>query len=255
MERRRASSTPSSPTTRAINDYGDVDRGDGCDPGSLHRGAAGDRDRQGRRRRQRSHVGGLRLSAASASPTTTPPYPKPATAAMPDGPQWVLEHWSNRTQRVPVHPRRGHRLRPRPNSNVVYLADTGEPRAQPDDDPGRPARARPDRDDGPVHERAHLQARRSGSNPLEGATLDILTERELRRARLQQHGRRPPAGQHRDDQRRPLHPGGPGLAQRRSRPAFPDATNARDLADTTSPRHRRRSSPKSNQAIPALDDR
>ena len=68
----------------------------------------------------------------SASPTTMPPYPKPATAAMPDGPQWVLEHWSNennvfqfiRVEDIAYDRRPGM-------SKVVYLADTGEPRAKP----------------------------------------------------------------------------------------------------------------------------
>ena len=60
----------------------------------------------------------------------------PASAGLPDGPQWLLEHWSNinnvfqfiRVEDIQFD--RHHR-------NVVYFADTGEPRALPDPATGR----------------------------------------------------------------------------------------------------------------------
>jgi hypothetical protein len=60
----------------------------------------------------------------------------PASAGLPDGPQWVLEHWSNINnvfQFIRVEDLQYDRMRP----NVVYFADTGEPRALPDPATGR----------------------------------------------------------------------------------------------------------------------
>ena len=57
-------------------------------------------------------------------------YPAPPTG-VPDGPQWVLEHWSNLNnvfQFIRIEDTAYDRRNPR----VVYLADTGEPRATPD---------------------------------------------------------------------------------------------------------------------------
>jgi hypothetical protein len=62
-------------------------------------------------------------------------YPTPATAvpptpAMPDGPQWVLEHWSN-LNNVFQFIRIEDIAYDRTNGKTVYFADTGEPRARP----------------------------------------------------------------------------------------------------------------------------
>jgi glycerophosphoryl diester phosphodiesterase len=62
-------------------------------------------------------------------------YPTPATAvpptpAMPDGPQWVLEHWSN-LNNVFQFIRIEDLAYDRTNGKTLYFADTGEPRARP----------------------------------------------------------------------------------------------------------------------------
>ncbi len=60
----------------------------------------------------------------------------PASAGLPDGPQWVLENWSNMNnvfQFIRVEDIQYDRT----HKNVVYFADTGEPRALPDAATGR----------------------------------------------------------------------------------------------------------------------
>jgi hypothetical protein len=59
-------------------------------------------------------------------------YPTPAAAgvpAMPDGPQWVLEHWGN-LNNVFQFIRVEDLAFDRTNGKTVYFADTGEPRAR-----------------------------------------------------------------------------------------------------------------------------
>jgi hypothetical protein len=110
----------------------------------------------------------------SASPSTMPPYPKPATPNMPDGPQWVLEHWSNennvfqfiRIEDIAYDRRPGM-------SNAVYFADTGEPRAKPSAIPGW-TRLERSSSGGGAYMNGRIFKLTLGSNPLEGATLDIL---------------------------------------------------------------------------------
>ncbi len=60
----------------------------------------------------------------------------PATAGLPDGPQWILEHWSN-INNVFQFIRVEDIQYDRKHRNVVYFADTGEPRALPDPATGR----------------------------------------------------------------------------------------------------------------------
>ncbi len=60
----------------------------------------------------------------------------PASAGLPDGPQWLLEHWSN-TNNVFQFIRVEDIAYDRDDHNVVYVADTGEPRALPDPATGR----------------------------------------------------------------------------------------------------------------------
>ncbi len=60
----------------------------------------------------------------------------PASAGLPDGPQWLLEHWSN-TNNVFQFIRVEDIAYDRKHKNVVYFADTGEPRALPDPATGR----------------------------------------------------------------------------------------------------------------------
>jgi hypothetical protein len=58
-------------------------------------------------------------------------YPAPPTG-VPDGPQWVLEYWSHNVVRALQFIRIEDLAYDRDTPNVVYFADTGEPRAIPD---------------------------------------------------------------------------------------------------------------------------
>ena len=58
-------------------------------------------------------------------------YPAPP-GAIPDGPQWVLEYWSHNVVRALQFIRVEDIAYDRTTPNVVYFADTGEPRAIPD---------------------------------------------------------------------------------------------------------------------------
>jgi uncharacterized protein DUF839 len=58
-------------------------------------------------------------------------YPAPP-AGIPDGPQWVLEYWSHNVVRAFQFIRVEDLAYDRRHKNVVYFADTGEPRAIPD---------------------------------------------------------------------------------------------------------------------------
>ncbi len=62
-------------------------------------------------------------------------YPAPPSGVV-DGPQWVLEHWSN-VNNVFQFIRIEDMAYDRKQKNVVYFADTGEPRALPDPATGR----------------------------------------------------------------------------------------------------------------------
>ena len=59
----------------------------------------------------------------------TPTTAVPPTPAMPDGPQWVLEHWSN-LNNVFQFIRIEDLAYDRTNGKTLYFADTGEPRAK-----------------------------------------------------------------------------------------------------------------------------
>lgn len=99
-----------------------------------------------------------------------PDYPTPP-AGIPDGPQWVLERWSNLNnvfQFIRIEDTAYDRTNPR----VQYLADSGEPRALPDATTGRLRRG-PSGTEGP-YPNGRIWKLTLGSNPLEGATLDIL---------------------------------------------------------------------------------
>ena len=116
-----------------MNDYGDLAGADGASRGTSSRSRR--RSRRARRPTARDvTVGRPRLPGAARAP------------GIPDGPQWVLEYWSdNVAQRVPVHPHRGHRLRPdrrRTSSTSPTPASRGRSRTAPGGcAAGRPARA------------------------------------------------------------------------------------------------------------------
>jgi hypothetical protein len=97
-------------------------------------------------------------------------YPAPPSSAIPNGPQWVLEHWSNLNnvfQFIRIEDTAYDRRNPR----ISYLADTGEPRAVPDPTTTRLRRAASGTE-GP-YPNGRIWKLTLGANPLQ-ATLDIL---------------------------------------------------------------------------------
>ena len=105
-------------------------------------------------------------------PTDPDPFPSQPTPAMPDGPQWVLEHWSN-LNNVFQFIRIEDTAYDRTNGKTVYLADTGEPRSIPD---ARTTRLRrgPSGTRGPYMNGRLFKLVMNSSDPLGTATLSIL---------------------------------------------------------------------------------
>src|SRR6185503_2315922 len=103
----------------AVNDYGDLAQGG---PGvSAHFVAVPRMVATGKR------PDGRDVTSADLG------YPAPpAGSGIPDGPQWVLEHWSHNIARAFQFIRVEDIAYDRNTPNVVYFADTGEPRAIPD---------------------------------------------------------------------------------------------------------------------------
>jgi hypothetical protein len=103
----------------AVNDYGDLTQGG---PGvSAHFVAVPRMVATGKR------PDGRDVTSADLG------YPAPpAGSGIPDGPQWVLEHWSHNIARAFQFIRVEDIAYDRNTPNVVYFADTGEPRAIPD---------------------------------------------------------------------------------------------------------------------------
>jgi hypothetical protein len=96
-------------------------------------------------------------------------YPAPPSG-VPDGPQWVLEHWSN-LNNVFQFIRIEDTAYDRSNPRVVYMADTGEPRAVADAATTRLRRAASGTN-GP-YPNGRIWKLTLGASPLQ-ATLDIL---------------------------------------------------------------------------------
>jgi hypothetical protein len=138
----------------AINDYGDVTETMGPVSGTfipVPRAIA------------TGKINGRDVTAADFG------YPSPPSSAIPNGPQWVLEHWSNLNnvfQFIRIEDTAYDRTNPR----ISYLADTGEPRAKPDATTGR---LRRDATGGGPYMNGRIWKLTLGSSPLE-ATLDIL---------------------------------------------------------------------------------
>jgi hypothetical protein len=143
-----------------VNDYGDVTEGMTVDGHFIEvpRKIATGKDDDG------SEV----TSADFGYPT--PAAATPATPAMPDGPQWVLEHWSNLNnvfQFIRIEDLAYDRTNPR----IVYFADTGEPRAKPHATTGRLFRSPTG---GGNYPNGRLYKIELDGNPLAGAKLSIL---------------------------------------------------------------------------------
>jgi len=139
----------------AINDYGDVTEAMGPVSGTFIPVPAAIAT---------GKIDGREVTAADFG------YPPPPSSAIPNGPQWVLEHWSNLNnafQFIRIEDTAYDRNDPR----ISYLADTGEPRAIPDPTTGRLRRG-PSGTEGP-YPNGRIWKLTLGSNPLQ-ATLDIL---------------------------------------------------------------------------------
>jgi hypothetical protein len=93
-------------------------------------------------------------------------------AGIPDGPQWVLESWSN-ANNVFQFIRIEDIAYDRRHKNVVYFADTGEPRALPDATTGRLRRG-PSGTMGPYPNGRIFKLVLDKKNPLEVKSLSIL---------------------------------------------------------------------------------
>ncbi len=178
-----------------VNDYGDVTEAMSAVPGRfipVPRTIA-----TGKIDGQRGHCGRLRV-------------PEPAELGDPQRPAVGSRALEQPEQRLPVHSHRGHRLRPKQPDEISYIADTGRAAGDPQScDRAAPARCRRDRRS--VPERSHLEA----DLGLESSRGDARhpAGRELRRSRVPERQRRPPARQPRDDRRRPIYPRGHGHAQ------------------------------------------
>jgi hypothetical protein len=161
------------PNNPAINDYGDLSTASPSVTGhfiEVPRAIA------------TGKINGREVTSADFGyppPTATDPYPSERTAAMPDGPQWVLEHWSN-LNNVFQFIRIEDIAYDRTNGKTVYFADTGEPRARPDTPatPTTPPTTRLERGDATTRG-AYMNGRlfklvMNPSDPLGTATLSIL---------------------------------------------------------------------------------
>ena len=104
----------------------------------------------------------------------------PASAGLPDGPQWVLEHWSN-INNVFQFIRVEDIQYDRTHKNVVYFADTGEPRALPDPTTGRLMRG-PSGTAGPYPNGRIFKMVLDRSDPTKVESLSILIDGDARGA-------------------------------------------------------------------------
>jgi hypothetical protein len=163
------------------------------------------------------------------APTATDPYPSERAPLMPDGPQWVLEHWSN-LNNVFQFIRIEDIASDRTNGKTVYFADTGEPRARADTPatPSTPPTTRLERGSastGPYMNGRLYRLVMNPSDPLGNATLSILPG-----ANFDDLGYRNAAAPHQPDNVETtmnaiFFQEDPGSHQ--AQPAFAGATNAR----------------------------
>jgi hypothetical protein len=141
----------------AVNDYGDIHLGDSVAghfievPRMIATGKKAD---------------GSEVKASDFG------FAAPPSTTIPDGPQWVLEQWSNANNAFQfiriedIAPDRTHK-------NVVYFADTGEPRAILDVTTGRLKRG-PSGTTGPYPNGRIFKLVLDKKNPLEVKSLSIL---------------------------------------------------------------------------------
>ena len=99
--------------------------------------------------------------------------PPPAGSPVPDGPQWVLEQWSN-ANNVFQFIRIEDLAYDRNNDRVLYFADTGEPRAVAD--PATTRLARGSSSTRGLYPNGRIFKMTLGADPTKGAVLEILAD-------------------------------------------------------------------------------
>ena len=99
-------------------------------------------------------------------------YPAPPSAAIPNGPQWVLEYWSQNVAHAFQFIRIEDLAYDRTNGKVLYFADTGEPRAKPDATTG--VLKRDTTGGGPYMNGRLYKLALNAGDPAQTATLSIL---------------------------------------------------------------------------------
>ncbi|MGZ5417563.1 MAG: hypothetical protein ACXWDI_10310 [Nocardioides sp.] len=103
-------------------------------------------------------------------------FAPPPSPAIPDGPQWVLEQWSNANNAFQFI-RIEDLAYDRNDDRVLYFADTGEPRAVPDATTGRLARGSSSTRG--AYPNGRIFKMTLGEDPTKGATLRILADFDL----------------------------------------------------------------------------
>lgn len=141
-----------------VNDYGDIDNGDKV---------GGKFIRVPRAIATGKNADGSEVQAADFG------YAPPPSSSIPDGPQWVLEQWSNEHNAFQFI-RIEDLAYDRNNDRVVYFADTGEPRAVEDTATTRLKRGASDTRGDYMNGRIFKMT--LGENPARDATLEILAD-------------------------------------------------------------------------------
>ncbi len=150
-------------------------------------------------------------------------YPAPPSAAIPNGPQWVLEYWSQNIAHAFQFIRIEDLAYDRTNGKVLYFADTGEPRAKPDATTG--VLKRDTTGGGPYMNGRLYKLALNAGDPAQTATLSILPG-----ANFDDNGYNSAASPHQPDNVETTKTGiyfteDPG--SHNSQPGFAGATNAR----------------------------
>ncbi len=143
---------------QAVNDYGDMLAGDEVTGSFIEV--------------PRTIATGKNPDGSDVKSSDLPGYPAPPPG-IPDGPQWVLEHWSNVNNAFQFI-RIEDMAYDRNDDRVVYFADTGEPRAVPDATTTRLARG-PSSTRG-AYPNGRIFEMTLGEDPTQGATLRILAD-------------------------------------------------------------------------------
>ena len=143
---------------QAVNDYGDMLAGDEVTGSFIEV--------------PRTIATGKNPDGSDVKSSDIPGYPAPPPP-IPDGPQWVLEHWSNVNNAFQFI-RIEDMAYDRNDDRVLYFADTGEPRAIAD--PTTTRLARGSSSTRGAYPNGRIFEMTLGEDPTQGATLRILAD-------------------------------------------------------------------------------